>query len=111
MGQLDLRFASNAYQVSALLNQFRPQMVVVDRALPAGGAVELLANLTCDPRVPGIKCVLAVKRGRLGRASLPANVQHELEEPFTRHQLGTMLARFPVELPGPGELEATQSAK
>ncbi len=110
-GVLDLRFASNAYQVSALLNQFKPLMVVVDQALPANSAVELLGNLAADPRVPGIKCALAVNRGKLGRVALPPSVQLELEKPFTHRLLRNLLDRFPVELPEPGELETLKSAK
>ena len=58
-----LRFARCAYQASTIVEGFRAELVVVDRELVAGEESRLLQCLSRDPRLPGVRIVLAVRRG------------------------------------------------
>ncbi|MBI5535155.1 MAG: excisionase family DNA-binding protein [Deltaproteobacteria bacterium] len=60
-----LDFASHGYDCSAQVDRFRPEMVLIDCALPADEVAALCMHLASDSRVPGVRVVLAVpKSGR-----------------------------------------------
>jgi len=58
-----LRFARSAYEASMIVQGFRAELVVIDQELVAAAESGLLESLSADPRLPGVKIVLAVRRG------------------------------------------------
>jgi excisionase family DNA binding protein len=95
-----LEFAAHGYDCSAQVERFRPEMVVIDCALSAAVVAGLCMHLVSDPRVPGIKVVLA--QARAGRSVDRApGVVGELRHPFEL----TELERF-VDMAPEAEQEA-----
>ncbi|MBK5294233.1 MAG: hypothetical protein JJE04_21455 [Acidobacteriia bacterium] len=97
---LALRFARNAYEASALICTFHPAFVVVDQEVIANSQPDLLDCLHADPRLPGVRIVLAVSKGKGGRISVPLEkaVVSAIEKPFGRDRIAEVVNRFPVEL-------------
>ena len=95
-----IRFARNAYEASAVVQEFRPAFAVVDEGLLATGQSDLLEWLAGDPRLPGLRMILAVPPGRAGR-SRHKKKQHLIasiiEKPFTLRQISAVVGRFPVD--------------
>ncbi len=95
-----LRIARNAYEASAVVHGFLPGFAVVDAdALPAGddGLLEGLAN---DPRLPGLKIIVAVSRDedrQLGNGPSAHLVSRVIEKPFGLDQIAAVIDGFPVE--------------
>ncbi|MCJ7628460.1 MAG: hypothetical protein MUO50_08745, partial [Longimicrobiales bacterium] len=58
-----LQFARNAYEASAAVETFLPAFAVVDLETTAARENGLLESLCRDPRLPGLKTVVAVDRG------------------------------------------------
>ncbi len=54
------RFASNVYLASALVQDFRPIVAIIDIECTRGRESELIDALVSDPRVPGIRIIIAV---------------------------------------------------
>jgi DNA-binding NarL/FixJ family response regulator len=61
-GQLpfNLRFTTCEYDCSALVNDFKPDLAVLDCALGSQLTRDFIDHLTQDPRIPHIQIVLAV---------------------------------------------------
>ncbi len=59
-----LRFSSCDYETSALVDEFRPDYVVIDCLIEENRCVDLCANLTADHRVPGVRILLATVEGK-----------------------------------------------
>ena len=98
---LDLRFAGNGYQASAMINEFRPAFVLVDRETTTGGGDDVLKCLAHDPRVPGLKVILAVAKGTPAQERqdlIKDHVVSAIEKPFGGRQIATVVNSFPVEL-------------
>ena len=101
-----VRFARNAYEASAVVQEFRPAFAVVDKGLLTTGQSDLLDWLAGDPRVPGLRIILAIPPGRAGRSRHRA--KHNLivgvvEKPFTLRQIAAVISRFPVDFLPPEE--------
>jgi excisionase family DNA binding protein len=95
---LSLRFARNGYEASAAIHEFRPAFAVVDRDLIPDGGNELLECLTNDPRVPGLKIILAVPGGGRRRRREPGKGAMEvLVKPFGLDQVAAVVNMLPVE--------------
>ena len=102
-----LRVARNAYEASAIIHEFRPAFVTVDMEPIPPGDTELLDSLSSDPRVPGLRIVLAVPPGTRGRRRLQERndwVVDVLEKPFGTQQMAEVIDRYPVD---PLTLEGT----
>jgi excisionase family DNA binding protein len=57
---VSLRFARNGYEASAMIQDFRPEIAIIDmEGLPDQG-FGLLDSIAADPRVPHIRVVLAI---------------------------------------------------
>lgn len=98
---LAMQFAQNAYEASAVVYSFRPDFVVLDQETHATEAGELVNCLASDPRIPGLKVVLAVRRGRAARklAGPHSNlVVGVLEKPFGARGVATVIDSLPVEV-------------
>ena len=86
-----VEFASHAYDCSALVDRFRPSYVVVDCTMPVDTYASLCAHLSSDPRIPGVKILLAVgRRGSAVGTKLPG-VVGELRHPFGMADLEKLL--------------------
>ena len=60
MNPSSLRFARNGYEASALVQDFRPEIAIIDmEGLPDQG-FGLLDSIAADPRVPHIRVILAI---------------------------------------------------
>ncbi len=95
---LSLRFARNAYEASALIHDFHPAFAVVDRSLFTDGGMELVECLTADPRLPGLKIILAVSGGGNRRRKESEQVAAEvLVKPFGPDRVAAVVNKLPVE--------------
>jgi excisionase family DNA binding protein len=96
---LALRFARNAYEASALIGTFHAAFVVVDQDLIANSQPDLLDCLIADPRLPGVRIILGVSKGRSARIRTPLEnaVVSALEKPFGQDRIAEVVNRFPVE--------------
>ncbi len=96
---LELRFARNAYEASAMISEFRPAFAVVDQELLTALDGDLLNCLASDPRAPGLKIILATGRRRGPRISISPKqgVVGVYEKPFGVGRIVEVVNRFPVE--------------
>ncbi len=95
-----LRFARNAYDASAVVERFLPAFAVVDLEIPGAREGSLLESLGKDPRLPGLKTVIAVGPGRQGstnRVERSPFVVGRIEKPFDLSQIRSVIESFPVE--------------
>ena len=95
-----LRFARNAYEASAAVESFLPAFAVVDMDTPMIQEGGLLKCLGSDPRLPGLKTVVAVGTRRLGRGALQSQsafVAGRIEKPFGIDEIRAVIGSFPVE--------------
>jgi excisionase family DNA binding protein len=64
---VSLRFARNGYEASALVQEFRPEIAIIDmEGLPDQG-FGLLDSIAADPRLPHIRVILVVPSEAMGR--------------------------------------------
>jgi DNA-binding NtrC family response regulator len=95
---LALRFAHNSYEAAAAIHDFRPAFAVVDRDLIPDGGKELVACLSTDSRVPGLKIILAVAgAGRRRRKESEKGAVDVLVKPFGLARVAEVVKRLPVE--------------
>ncbi len=96
---VELRFARTAYDASAMVGSFRPAFAVVDADLPGSGDPDLLACLAADPRLPGLKIILAAPANSKIRAEelQEKGVVSVIEKPFGQDRIEEVVNRFPVE--------------
>jgi excisionase family DNA binding protein len=76
-----VEFATHGYDCSAQVDRFRPEMVVIDCSLPADEVAGLCMHLASDPRVPGVRLVLAVNRSGRAIDRAPGVIGH-IQHPF-----------------------------
>ena len=98
---VSFRFAGNSYEASSAIHSFRPAFVVVDQNLNEAGCKDLIESLTDDPRIPGVKIILAVPHGRTGvkKDWLRSKVlDGEIKKPFSKRQFAALIGKFPVEV-------------
>ncbi len=92
--RLRIRYTSCEYECSLLVDTFRPDFVVVDCVIAQEKVRQLCQHLASDPRVPGLKIILAVPPqsretaiesfpGVCSRIKRPFSLE-ELEEHFER---------------------------
>ena len=101
-----VRFAANGYEASAVIQELRPAFVVVDHALIRSGEAKLLDRLEEDPRIPGVRAILAVDKGKAGRARAAVErsvVVGVVEKPFGLEEVASVIDAFPVEAGAPDE--------
>ena len=96
---LALRFARNAYEASAMIGTFHAAFVVVDQDVIANNQPDLLDCLIADPRLPGVRIILGVSKGRGARIKAPLEngFVSAIEKPFGRDRIAEVVNRFPVE--------------
>ena len=99
-GSVVIRLARNAYEVSAIVQDFRPAFAVIDEDLLAAKESGLLDSLAGDPRIPGLRVILLVSPGGTGRkVNRPDNnlIVSVIEEPFTLHHIAEVINSVPVD--------------
>ena len=104
--ELRIRFARSPYEASAIIQDFRPDFVVIDHDLLRGAGAGFLDDLTRDQRLPGVRLILAVGRGRSSRVK--AVVERDslvgvIEKPFGTDRIASVVDAFPVETRAPDE--------
>jgi excisionase family DNA binding protein len=95
--RIAFRFARSAYDASAVVSFFRPAYAVVDESLLDNGEPGLLESLLADPRSPGVRVLLGVRRGMGHTRSSKVALAGTIEEPFTPEEIAALVDRFPVE--------------
>ncbi len=96
-----VRFAQNAYEASAVVESFIPAFAIVDLETSAAKENGLLESLSRDPRLPGLKTIVAVRNGRskrtgeLGEGSFALG---RIEKPFDLQHIQSVIDSFPVEV-------------
>jgi tRNA 2-thiouridine synthesizing protein E len=106
---LTLHFAHNAYEASAAVQNFLPAFAVVDEEACGADKGELVESLACDPRLPGLRIVVAVPHadaGEDGRGD--PYVAGAIEKPFGTADIATVVDAFPVECVEPKEAAQLQ---
>jgi excisionase family DNA binding protein len=96
---LELRFARNAYEASAVVCTFHAAFVVVDQEVIANGQPDLLDSLMADPRLPGVRIILGVSKGSCTRNRSPfeKGIVSAIEKPFGQDRIAEVVNKFPVE--------------
>jgi hypothetical protein len=98
--KVTLRFARNAYEASAIIQDFRPAFAIIDAERIPAGDTELLDSLASDPRVPSLRIILVVPPGRTGRKHRrPKNelVVGVLEKPFGTRRIAAVISGSPAD--------------
>jgi excisionase family DNA binding protein len=99
---LALRFARNGYEASAIIQEFKPEVAIIDlENLPDQG-LGLLDSIAADPRVPRIRVILVVPGGMMSRIlQRPRHrlVVSVLEKPQVCDRLPAVVRDSLVELP------------
>ena len=90
---IEVEFATCEYECSALVDGFRPQLVVIDCALPADTCTDLCSHLATDPRVPGVQIVLATQEGAGGDEKPAERRSNRLPRTFALADLEDRFAR------------------
>ena len=103
-----LRFARNAYEASAIIEDFRPGFAVVDmESIPAGDAA-LLDYLAADSRVPGLKIAVLVSPGMTVSDNVESKhgvVVSVLEKPLKSRRITAVVDSFPVHFLAPEDID------
>lgn len=62
-----LRFARNGYEASALIQDFRPEILIIDMEAIPGHGLDLLDSVAADPRLPLVRVILVAPPGQMER--------------------------------------------
>jgi hypothetical protein len=112
--RVTLRFASNAYEASAMFHDFQPAFAAVDVEHVPAHDTHLLDSLGADPRVPGIGVILVVPPDMTGRKRRTLNhdmIVGVLEKPFSIDQLADVLKRVPLRSVSPAADDAIDTVR
>ena len=92
------RFARCAYDASAIVAVFRPALAIVDQSLVENGEAGFLDALASDPRSPGVKVLLGVRRGKVVSHTGSKALAGAIEEPFSPDEIVALVEHCPIEL-------------
>jgi excisionase family DNA binding protein len=102
-GSITLRFARNGYEASAVIQEFRPEILIIDlENLPDQG-FGLLDSVAADSRLPHVRVILVVPPGALERVlNRPRHrlVVSVLEKPQVCGHIANIVNGSLVQLPG-----------
>ncbi len=105
---LTIRFANNAYDAAAIVQDFYPALALVDQETSGDGDEGLVESLASDSRLPGLKIIAAVPAGgqpEVGDGDNGHYVVRTLEKPFGPRQIAAVIDSYPVETMEPGDLD------
>jgi hypothetical protein len=82
-----------------MIDTFHAAFVVVDQDVIANNQPDLLDCLIADPRLPGVRIIVGVSKGRSARIKAPLEngVVSAIEKPFGRDRIAEVVNSFPVE--------------
>lgn len=106
---LKLRFARSAYEASAVAQSFPPAFAVIDGLSFPLADSDLIENLAHDPRLPGLKIIVALPADTDERPLFRKNgrnAPHVIDRPFGLDQINAVVERYPVESGSLDELAA-----
>lgn len=97
-----IRAVGNAYEASAIMEDFHPAFVVIDEQLLTGEN-GLLESLAADPRVPGLSIILLVGHGMRERRNEGENslIHSVIEKPLSLRQIADAVDSFRGACSGP----------
>jgi excisionase family DNA binding protein len=102
-----LRFARNGYEASALIQDFRPEILIIDMEGIPGLGLDLLDSIAADPRLPHVRVILVTPPGQLERMlQRPRHrlVVSILEKPEVCGHLADIVGGSLVQLKNPAAL-------
>ncbi len=94
------QIAGNPYEASAAIEGFHPGFLVLDRDTVGLNEADLMDCLARDPRVPGLKVILAIRQGAAEPRIPPAYrrmVVGVLHKPFGPAKVAEVIESLPVE--------------
>ena len=91
--KLRMKFTSCEYDCSLLVDSFRPEYVVVDCAEESVEFEELCGHLMNDPRIAGVKIILALPAGKKCETGLGESVA-VINHPFTPNDLEVFVENY-----------------
>ncbi len=100
--QIAFRFARRGYDASAIIEVFRPAYVIIDQAVLDNLGATLLEALSSDPRVRGVRILVAVRKGSMVVRVRGCSVYATVQEPFQADEILAVINRTLVE-PLPAE--------
>ncbi len=106
---LTVRFADNAYDAAALVQEFLPAVALVDQETCDDGSGGLVQSLASDPRLPGLKIVAVVPPGEqasMGFGEDAYYIVEVLEKPLGCREIAAVVESFPVEMMDTGDTES-----
>ena len=89
----NLETADCEYSVSALVESFRPDFVVIDCALGSERAGDIATHLANDPRLQLVRIVLAAKPGEFPEGC-DQNVFARMDRPFGLNEISHCINEF-----------------
>ena len=97
-----LKFTGCGYETASVIQDFRPDFIIIDESLPGSGSAEIRRHLIEDPRAHGSQIVLA-SASRNARRQLPDGVCALIRMPFTVADLMACLRSLNHSFIGRGE--------
>lgn len=94
--KFNLKIAANEYDCSLLINEFRPDFVVIDRSLTIQRRNDLINNLHKDPRLPLVRVVLDSDPAKLSK-SLRRKVFAFVKGGATLGSIAKLMGEFEIE--------------
>lgn len=81
--------ANDAYQGTALINKEKPDLVILDLMLPAGGGISVLKNVKTNPTIAYIPIIIltGMKDEQKKREVMNEGVAAYLEKPYDADNL------------------------
>jgi excisionase family DNA binding protein len=109
-GSFTLRFARNGYEASAVIQEFRPEVLIIDLDNLPDQGFGLLDSIAADPRLPFVRVILVVPVGAVERVlQRPRHrlVVSVLEKPQVCGQIAEIVNGTLVPLHNPREVAAS----
>ena len=83
---LNVEVVNSAYELSAIVEAFRPDIVVLDTALGIDPALDLANQIQADSRLEQVRVFLATEPGKVPRACRDGEIGR-LEKPIALEQI------------------------
>lgn len=90
--RLKIEFATCEYEVSMIVDKFKPEYVVLDCSLPDETCAGLCTHLAMDPRVPGVRVIMATMKGTAESGADRNSVVGAIRRPFSLVELEQYIA-------------------
>jgi len=91
--RIRLQFTSCEYDCSLVVDSFHPEYVIVDCSIDPKECEELCKHLASDPRIPGIRIILAIPPGEECETELLGGIA-VIDQPFNMAELEKNIEEF-----------------